>query len=152
MWSPLAPGRCELWGQPARDDLDQRALGAGDVLLGVGQPPEHPAGEELLDRAVEDVAREARVEVGPDRAVGLATLDDLLDRGERLDDLVHLAREVLAARHLEHEHAYEIGVTRPRAQQDLRHLAELLARGVARLLDAPDRRDQRPPRLAEDGQ
>jgi hypothetical protein len=58
---------------------------------------------------------------------------------------------VLAARHLEHEHAHEVRVPLPRAQQDLGDLAQLLTRRVARLLDAFDRLDQRAPRLAEDG-
>jgi hypothetical protein len=59
---------------------------------------------------------------------------------------------VRAPRHLEHEHAHEVGVAPPGAKQDLRHLAQLLARRVAGLLDALDRLDQRAPGLAEDGE
>ena len=87
---------------------------------------------------------------GANRPVGLAALDDLLDRCEGGNDFVHLAGEVLAARHLEDEHPHEIRIAAPGAQQDLGDLAQLLPGWVACLLDALDRLDQRPPGLTKD--
>ena len=93
----------------ARDDeRDNGALGARDLLVAVGKLPEHPAREDLLDRAVDDPAREPRVEVAAELARGLASRDDPLERGEHLADLVHALLDSRAARHLAHEHAHEV--------------------------------------------
>src|SRR6266496_1853542 len=48
---------CAICCEPATDHLEDRTLGARDVLLPVGQLTEHPAGEDLLERPVEDPAR-----------------------------------------------------------------------------------------------
>ena len=47
-------------------------------------------------------------------------------------NLLHLALQLRAARHLAHHHAHEIRVVAPRAEQDLRHAAELLVRRLRR--------------------
>ena len=54
-----------------------------------------------------------------------------------------------APRDLAHEHADEVRVMPPRAQDDRGDLAQLLARRAARLLDAADRLQQPLPRLRE---
>ena len=46
------------------DRLDDQPLGALEVLLALGQQPEDPAGEQLLDRAVEGHRGEARFDLG----------------------------------------------------------------------------------------
>ena len=43
-------------GQPAADDLDDGALGDGDLVVAVGERSEHPARKDLFERAVEDEA------------------------------------------------------------------------------------------------
>jgi len=55
-----------LGGEASGDDLNDSALRPGNILFRVGQPSEHPPGQQFVDRAVEDVARQARVEVGAD--------------------------------------------------------------------------------------
>ena len=93
-----------------------------------GQPLEDPAGEDLLERAVEDPGGEPRIESGAQLPPLLAADDDPLERRERVRDLVHLAPELRAARHLAHEHADEVGVDLPGAEHDPRDSGELLAR------------------------
>ena len=61
--SPCSARQSPPVARPPRDDLDDGLLGARDVLVAVRQQLEHPAGEQLLDRAVEDDARQARVEL-----------------------------------------------------------------------------------------
>ena len=61
--SPCSARQCPRAARPP-EDLDNGLLGARDVLVAVRQQLEHPAGEQLLDRAVEDDARQARIEVG----------------------------------------------------------------------------------------
>ena len=80
----------------------------------------------------------------------LAPSDDALERGEHLADLVHALLHARAARDLAHEHADEVGLAPPRAQEDRRHLPQLLRRRHVRLLDVADRRQQLGPGLAED--
>src|SRR4051794_17927748 len=75
---------------PLTHDLDDRPLGASDVLVPVRELAEHPPGEDLLDPAVEDPGKETRVEVAAERALALAAGDDPLDRRERLPELVDL--------------------------------------------------------------
>src|SRR3954471_15787746 len=48
---------------PVAEHLDDRPLGQPDIVLAVRQLTEDPAGEDLLQRAVEDEACEARVDV-----------------------------------------------------------------------------------------
>src|SRR5512132_3643822 len=65
--------------EAAQDDVDDRALGTGDLLVAVGQPAHHPARKDLLESTVDDPARQARVELGPEHALGLTLLDHPLD-------------------------------------------------------------------------
>src|SRR5512132_4380576 len=58
--------------EAAQDDVDDRALGTGDLLVAVGKPAHHPAGEDLLEAAVHHPARETRVELGPEDPLCLA--------------------------------------------------------------------------------
>ena len=99
-----------------------------DLLGACRQALEDPAREDLLERAVEDPRGEARVEPGAQLSPLLALFDDPLERRERVLDLVHLAPELRAPRHLAHEHADEVRVELPRAEHDSRHAGELLAR------------------------
>ena len=96
-------------GETAADDLDHGALGTRDLLLAVGELAQHPAREQLLQGAVEDPAREPRVEVGAERAFGLTLLDHALDGGESLAHLVDLPLQVRAAGDLAHHHGHERG-------------------------------------------
>src|SRR5205085_7524543 len=107
---------------------------------------EHPAGEDLLDRAVEDVADHARVDVRTELAGLLTARDDSLEPRKRLLDLVDAPLQVRAPRHLAHEHADEIGVAPPRAQEDLRDPGKPLARALVRLLDGAHRLEHVPAR------
>src|SRR3989442_1174946 len=105
------------------DDLHDRALRRGDLVVSVRQLPEHPACEDLLDRAVKDPREEPRVEVGSEVPLRLTARHDPLDRLERLAKLVDLALHLRAARHLAHEDADEVRVAAPGPEQDRRDLA-----------------------------
>src|SRR5207253_8729789 len=109
----------------------------------------HPAGEDLLERAVDDRRREPRVELAAERTLCLPALDDALDRRQHRAEVLAMARALRAPRDLPHEHAHEVRLPAPRAQQDRRDLAELLARLRLGLLHLADRREQVGPRLAE---
>src|SRR6478736_3479762 len=80
--------RGPLGGETAADDVDERPLGLLDVGVAIRELPEHPAGQKLLERPVEDPAREPRVEVGAEVTLGLAPRDDALDRVEGTSDLL----------------------------------------------------------------
>ena len=137
-------------GETAADDVDDRPLCTGDLLVTVGKLAEHPAREDLLEPAVEDPAREPRVEVGAEDTSGLPSLDHPLDRREPHPDLVHLLLQVRAARDLAHHHANEVGIVPPRAQQDLGDPAQLLVGRLVGLLDAREPPEQLSPVLAEE--
>src|SRR3954453_1806220 len=113
-------------GETAADDIDDRPLSTGNLLVTVGKLAENPARQNLFQPAVEDPAREARVEVGAEHALRLAALDHPLDRGEPHLDVVDLLLQVRAAGDLAHHHPDEVGIVPPRAQQDLGDPAQLL--------------------------
>src|SRR5262249_31323595 len=120
--------------EPGGDELDHGVLRAGDVLFSVGKLTHHPAGEGLLRRAAERRRRGAGIEVRTELAARLSALDDGLELRERLVHLADLLLDLRAPGHLADEHADEVGVVVPRAQDDRRDLAQALARGLARLL------------------
>ena len=92
-------------------------LRPGDVLVAVGQLAHHPAGQDLLERAVEDRGRDLRVDVAAKLTGLLAVDDDLLERLVRVADLVDLAAQLLrASRDLVDEHADEVRVALPRTE------------------------------------
>ena len=76
--------------ETASEDVDDRALGTGDLLVAVGKPAHHPAREDLLEPAVDDPAREARVELRAEDTLGLSLLDHALDHLEAPADVVDL--------------------------------------------------------------
>src|SRR5439155_18550925 len=85
------PVGCET----AADDLHRGLLRACDLLVAVLEGAQHPARQDLLERAVEHEAREARVDVAAKLTLLLPANDDSLDRRERL---VHLADPSLQIR------------------------------------------------------
>src|SRR3954462_12325385 len=131
--------RLAVRSQASAHDLDHCLLSRCDLLVGVVQLTEHPAGQDLLQRTVEHIADHAGLEVGAKFTVLLSAGDDPFQRSERLVDLDDAALQVRAARDLAHEHAHEIGIPAPRAQQDLRHAGESFARALVRLFDGADR-------------
>src|SRR5262249_8688268 len=115
----------DLRGLPVRsetaaDDLDDRLLGPRDLRVAVVERPEHPAGQDLLERAVEDEARQPRVDIVTKLARFLSTNDDPLDGRERRVHVGHSPLQLRTARHLADDDANEIGIAPPRAQHDLR--------------------------------
>src|SRR4249920_65290 len=66
-------------GETTADDVDDRALCTRHLLVTVGQLPQHPARENLLQASVENPARQARVHVRPEDALRLTPLDHALD-------------------------------------------------------------------------
>src|SRR5439155_6089429 len=133
----------------ATDHLEDRPLGQGDLVVVVRELPEHPTRQHLFERAVEDPAREPRVDLRAELARLLAAGDDPLDPAEDLADLVHPPLHLRAARDLEDEHAHEIGIARPRTQEERGNSPQLLARRLVARLDLPDRVDDLAPRVAE---
>jgi hypothetical protein len=131
-------------------ELDGRALGACHVVLAVGKLTEHPPGEHLLEPAVEEPAREARIEIPPERTGRLPLLDDPLHDRERLAHLVDAIAELVAARDLANHDGDERRVVAPRPKKDLRDALELLVRRLVGELDSTEARDELTPVLAED--
>src|SRR5688500_4508094 len=86
--------------QPAHQQLDDRPLRLLD-LRGTGREPSvDPAGQDLLERAVEDPGREACVELRAQLAALLPAGHDPLERREGMLDLVHFPAELWASRNL----------------------------------------------------
>src|SRR6266545_1700097 len=137
--------------EPVAEDADDGALGLPHVVLVPWKAAEHPAGEDLLERAVDDPRRQPGREVVPKHLLLLSALDDPLQGLERERDLLDLALQLLAAsRHFADEHAHDVRVVAPRPQDDRATLAQLLARRLLDLLDSVDRREHHRPHLAED--
>src|SRR5205823_14272978 len=80
--------------QTRADDLDESALGAPHVVVAVAKLSEDPARQDRLQRAVEDEAREPRVELAAELAGVLPALDDTGDRVEHLPQRVDPALEL----------------------------------------------------------
>src|SRR5882762_7041966 len=108
-------GYLAVGGQPAADDVDHRLLGPGNCLVAVLELTEHPAGEDLFERSVEDIAGHARIEVGAKLALLLSAGDDPFDPRECSLDLADALLQMRASRHLADEHTHEVGIAPPRA-------------------------------------
>src|SRR6188472_4642817 len=66
--------------EAAADCLDQHLASAVEVAVAAGDQAEHPARQELLDRAVEPHRRELRIDVVAELAGRLGVGDDLGDQ------------------------------------------------------------------------
>ena len=124
----------------------------GGLNLGVSarQLPEHPAGQQLVDAAVEHDGRECRVEVGAELSGVAPALDDATDRLDRFHEVADPLLHFRAARNLAHENAHDVRLMPPRPQHDRSDVAQLVARGLAGLLDRVDALDEQAPVLSED--
>jgi len=131
-------------------NVDDRCNRALDVLLLTRQLAEHPAGENLLERAVDDPRGEHRLAVGPHLAALLRRLDHPPEREEHRLDLVEPLPDSGAASDLAHEHADRVRRDEPRAEIDAREAAKLLAQRRPGFLDPLRVEDEAPPRLAEE--
>src|SRR5437868_11291830 len=140
-----------LGREPASDQLEHGPLGERDPVVAVGELAEHPAGEDLLDRAVHDPAGEAGIEVAAEVALRLTARDDALERAKALVDLRDAPLDLRAAGDLAHDHAHEVRIAPPGPQEDRRYLPQLLPGRHAGFLDGAHRGEQLAPRLAEDG-
>jgi hypothetical protein len=129
---------------------DHLALGGRHGLGVVRQLTEHPAGQHLLQRAVEHPGGEPRVDVGPERALVLAAHDDALQAREGLSDLVELVLDVRAARDLADEQPHQVRVVAPGTEDDLHNERELLRRAVTGLFGERHCCEQAAPLLTED--
>jgi alpha-methylacyl-CoA racemase len=125
-------------------------LGGGDLVVTVRKLPEHPAGEQLVDAPVEDHSGKGGVEIPAELARLLAALDDAADRLDRLHEVADPLLDLGAARDLTDEHANDVRLVPPGAQQDRRHMTKLVARRLARPHDRVDPFDEHSPVLAED--
>ena len=105
------------------DDRRDRAL---DVLLLARQLAEHPAREDLLERAIDDPGRERRLAIGAHLAALLRRADHPRQREEHRPDLVDALADLGAATDLPHEHADRVGRDEPRAEIDAREAPKLL--------------------------
>src|SRR5205823_1941348 len=99
------------------DDPDERTL---DVVLLARDLPEHPAGEDLLERAVHDPRRDRRIAVRPHLAARLRGLDHARQPEEDLADLLDALADLRAARDLTHEHTNRIRRHEPRTEIEAR--------------------------------
>src|SRR5207244_9137564 len=117
-------------------------LGPRDLVLAVAKLAQHPAGQDRLERAVEDEAREPGVELAAELTRVLSPFDDPSHRVEDLAEGVDPALELGAPADLANEYPDQVRVAPPRAQHDRRHLPQLLPRRLAGLLDDPDRIEQ----------
>src|SRR6476620_10210375 len=136
-------GDYAVGGEPAADHQNDHLLCTRDRLVPVLELAEHPAGEDLLDCPVEDVAGHARIEVRTEFTIRLTAGDDPLEPGDAL-------LQVRAACHLAHEHADEVRVAAPRAQQELGDSGETVSCALVGLLDRAHCVEDVAPRLAED--
>src|SRR5438552_378318 len=137
--------------EAADEHVDDGALGPGDLVVPVRQLAEHPGGQDLLERAVDDRRGEPRVELGPELAVRLPPGDDALDHAEGLAHVLDSVLELAAPRDLSDEHGHELRRVAPRAQEDRTGLAQLLGGGLVAVGGGSHRLEQLAPGLAEDG-
>src|SRR6478752_381314 len=129
------------------DDGRHRAL---DVLLLARQLPEHPARQDLLQRAVDGPRGDLRIDITAYLTAIATGLDDPLQCLEEPADLVDAIAHLGAARDLAYEHPHELRRHEPGAEVDAREAAQLLAQRHAGELDPLRVRDELRPRLAED--
>src|SRR5581483_1054529 len=115
--------------------LDDVALGRGDVVLITRETADHPARDQLVDRAVEDDGGRLGLEVPPERPISLAALDDAPDRADRLHELPGPLLHLGASCDLAHDDADDIGLSKPSLEHGCGDTAQLLERRVAGRLD-----------------
>ena len=99
--------------QTEQADLEQRPLGCGDVFLVSGQPAEHPRGQELVDRAVDDGRGEGRIDVAAKLASLHAARDHSLDGVDRLREHADPLGDFRAPAELANHHAHDVGQMEP---------------------------------------
>src|SRR5829696_4398466 len=133
------------------DRADDEVLGALIVAVRLLQQPEDPAGQDLLDRAVE----RHRGELGPhavaERAVRLRLAHDLRDQPVRLADLgkVRAPERVRRARDLYDDHLHQLGVVAVGVDDERCDRVELLARRDVGRVGLANRLEQDVPSLDE---
>src|SRR5436190_8451610 len=110
----LRPGALVPGSESSGDHLHDGVDGTSDVVGPVGETTEHPAGEDLLERPVDDPRREPRVGVASDVATRLPGFEDPPDPEEDVRAGVDAAADLGAARDLAHEHAAQVRPRRPR--------------------------------------
>ena len=125
-------------------------LGGFDFCVPARQLAEHPAGEQLVDAAVEHDGCERRVEIGAELSTRLPALDDATNRLDRFYEVADPLLHFRAARDLAYENAYDVGLMPPCTQDDRGDVAQLVLRRLAGLLDRVDALDEQAPVLAED--
>src|SRR5207344_583997 len=145
------PPRDESLGaETAERELDRGCLRSRDLVLAIRQLPEHPAGEHLFEPPVHDPAREARVDLAPERTRCLTFLDDALEDLERLTYILDLPLELLAPGDLPDHDGHEGGIVAPGPKQDLRDSLDLLLSRLIGCLDGAEASDELSPVLDED--
>src|SRR5918994_574670 len=132
------------------EQQDDVAFRLGDVLVRVGQLAEHPPGQDLVERPVDDDRTEARIDLRPELARLLAPFDDPFERLHPLRDLLDLLLNVRAPCHLADEDADEVRIAAPGAQQERGDLSHLFARVHTRALDFADSREHLRPGVPKD--
>ena len=117
---------------------------AGDQL-------EHPAGEKLLDRAVEPHRGELRVDVLAKGARSLAVGDDLGDHVVGAADLrqVGAPERVRRPGHLDDDHLHQVRVVAVGVDDEAGDRVQLLSRADRLPVDLLDRGEQQRPALGE---
>ncbi len=119
------------------------------LLLG-RQAPEHPAGQQLVDRAVDDGRSEGRIDVLAELAALDAAGDHALQRVDRQRELADPLGQLRAAAELLDHDPDDVRQMEPGAQHDRRDVTELVRRRLVGLLHALDPRDEEVPVLVED--
>jgi alpha-methylacyl-CoA racemase len=125
-------------------------LGSLDLCVSTRQLAEHPAGQQLVDAAVEHDGGERRIEVGAELSTRLPALNDATNRLDRFHEVADPLLHFGAARNFAHENAHDVGLMPPGPQDDRGDVAQLVLRGIAGLLDRVDALDEQAPVLAED--
>src|SRR3954454_10447175 len=103
--------------------FNYQRLGPLKLLVGRGQVAEDPAGEELLDRAVEAHRGEVGRDVGLERAVLAGAVDDRGDHRVRLADLVEMRgpERVRRAGDLDDDHLHKLRLVAVGVDDERRH-------------------------------
>src|SRR6202008_3277874 len=120
-----------------------------DVLLARGQAVEHPGSEQLVDRAVDDGRRDARIDLHELSALD-AALDHPRNRIDRLREVADPLGQLGTAAELADHDSDDVGQVEPRAQDDRGDVAELVGCRLIRLLHARDPREEQAPVVMED--
>src|SRR5436190_10330150 len=133
------------------DRLDDRRLRLLVLDLPIGQHPEDPAGEDLLDRPVERERREARRDLALEGARFLRFAHDVADERVRLGDLVRVAHaeRVRRAHDLDDDDLHQRGVVAVEVDDRRGDRVQLVARRDRRAIGLADEVEQDLPALEE---